>query len=75
LSGVLIAPRQHPYVSTRFGRGGRLVMMGSASVLLEFGYYGILANDWRVMGCFMYPQVVPARAENAAVRDSRGERV
>jgi alcohol dehydrogenase len=42
-------------------RGGRLVMMGSASVPLELGFYDMLANDWQVMGCFMYPKDVPAR--------------
>ena len=42
-------------------RGGRLVMMGSANVPLELGFYDMLANDWHVMGCFMYPADVPAR--------------
>src|SRR5262249_5125888 len=42
-------------------RGGRLVMMGSASVPLELGFYDMLANDWQVLGCFMYPPDVPAR--------------
>ena len=42
-------------------RGGRLVMMGSASVPLELSFYDMLANDWHVMGCFMYPPDAPAR--------------
>ncbi len=42
-------------------RGGRLVMMGSASAPLELGFYDMLANDWQVLGCFMYPPDVPAR--------------
>lgn len=36
-------------------------MMGSASVPLELGFYDMLANDWHVMGCFMYPHDAPAR--------------
>jgi alcohol dehydrogenase len=42
-------------------RGGRLVMMGSASVPLELSFHDMLANDWHVMGCFMYPPDAPAR--------------
>jgi alcohol dehydrogenase len=42
-------------------RGGRLVMMGSANAPLELAFYDMLANDWHVMGCFMYPNDVPAR--------------
>lgn len=36
-------------------------MMGSATVPLELSFYDMLANDWHVMGCFMYPHDVPAR--------------
>jgi alcohol dehydrogenase len=42
-------------------RGGRLVMMGSATVPLELSFYDMLANDWHVIGCFMYPRDAPAR--------------
>jgi alcohol dehydrogenase len=42
-------------------RGGRLAMMGSASVPLELNFSDTLANDWQVLGCFMYPPDVPAR--------------
>lgn len=42
-------------------RGGRLAMMGSASVPLELGFSDLLANDWQVLGCFMHPADVPAR--------------
>jgi alcohol dehydrogenase len=42
-------------------RGGRLAMMGSASVPLELHFSDLLANDWQVLGCFMYPRDVPAR--------------
>lgn len=42
-------------------RGGRLVMMGSASAPLELSFYDMLANDWQVLGCFMYPADAPAR--------------
>jgi alcohol dehydrogenase len=42
-------------------RGGRLVMMGSSSEPLQLGFYDMLANDWHVIGCFMYPKDAPAR--------------
>jgi alcohol dehydrogenase len=42
-------------------RGGRLAMMGSASVPLELNFSDLLANDWSVLGVFMYPPDVPAR--------------
>jgi len=42
-------------------RGGRLAMMGSASVPLELGFSDLLANDWQVLGVFMHPPDVPAR--------------
>jgi alcohol dehydrogenase len=42
-------------------RGGRLVSMGSMSVPLPLQLGELLANDWHVMGCFMYPPEAPAR--------------
>jgi alcohol dehydrogenase len=36
-------------------------MMGSATVPLEQSLYDMLANDWKIMGCFMYPPDAPAR--------------
>ncbi|HUB12485.1 MAG TPA: hypothetical protein VMB34_11040 [Acetobacteraceae bacterium] len=35
-------------------------MMGSCSVPLKLAFYDMLANDWQVLGCFMYPSHVPA---------------
>jgi alcohol dehydrogenase len=42
-------------------RGGRLVLMGSVRQPLPLVVGDMLANDWQVMGCFMYPPDVPAR--------------
>jgi alcohol dehydrogenase len=42
-------------------RGGRLVLMGSASVPLELSFGEMLANDWEVIGNFMYPRIAPAK--------------
>jgi alcohol dehydrogenase len=42
-------------------RGGRLVLMGSATAPLAIGFGEMLANDWEVVGCFMYPRDAPAR--------------
>lgn len=42
-------------------RGGRLVLMGSVNQPLPLAVREMLANDWHVMGCFMYPPDVPAR--------------
>jgi alcohol dehydrogenase len=42
-------------------RGGRLVLMGSASVPLELSFGEMLANDWEVVGNFMYPRTAPAK--------------
>ncbi|MGI8743833.1 MAG: zinc-binding dehydrogenase [Bryobacteraceae bacterium] len=42
-------------------RGGRLVLMGSVRQPLPLVVGEMLGNDWRVMGCFMYPPDVPAR--------------
>jgi alcohol dehydrogenase len=42
-------------------RGGRLVLMGSVKEPLPLLVGEMLANDWHVMGCFMYPKEAPAR--------------
>lgn len=42
-------------------RGGRLVLMGSASAPLELSFGDMLGNDWEVVGNFMYPKQAPAR--------------
>lgn len=42
-------------------RGGRLVLMGSASRPLELAFGDMLGNDWEVVGNFMYPKPAPAR--------------
>lgn len=41
-------------------RGGRLVLMGSASAPLEVSFGDMLSNDWEVVGNFMYPRTAPA---------------
>ena len=41
-------------------RGGRLVLMGSASAPLPLGFGEMLANEWEVVGNFMYPREAPA---------------
>lgn len=41
-------------------RGGRLVIMGSATVPLEISFRELLANDWEVVGQFMYARAAPA---------------
>jgi alcohol dehydrogenase len=40
-------------------RGGRLVLMGSAGVPLEISFRELLANDWEVVGQFMYERHAP----------------
>ncbi|WP_407177885.1 zinc-binding dehydrogenase [Bradyrhizobium sp. STM 3562] len=40
-------------------RGGRLVLMGSAEVPLELSFREMLANDWEVVGQFMYDRTAP----------------
>jgi alcohol dehydrogenase len=35
-------------------RGGRLVLMGSMTVPLPLTYSDVLANDWKIIGNFMY---------------------
>jgi alcohol dehydrogenase len=41
-------------------RGGRLVVMGSADVPLEISFRELLANDWEIVGQFMYGRSAPA---------------
>ncbi|HMO48243.1 MAG TPA: medium chain dehydrogenase/reductase family protein [Rubrivivax sp.] len=41
--------------------GGRMVLMGSAGVPLEIGFAEMLANEWEIVGCFMYPQSAPSQ--------------
>lgn len=48
-------------------RGGRLVLMGSVTQPLPLVVREMLANDWSVMGCFMYPpDVLSARRAGPA---------
>jgi len=42
-------------------RGGRLVLMGSAEVPLELSFREMLANDWEVVGQFMYGRTAPGQ--------------
>jgi alcohol dehydrogenase len=42
-------------------RGGRLVLMGSAEVPLEVSFREMLANDWEIVGQFMYERHAPAQ--------------
>lgn len=42
-------------------RGGRLVLMGSAEVPLEISFREMLANDWEIVGQFMYERHAPAQ--------------
>jgi alcohol dehydrogenase len=42
-------------------RGGRLVLMGSADAPLELSFREMLANDWEVVGQFMYDRTAPAQ--------------
>ena len=42
-------------------RGGRLVIMGSAEVPLELSFREMLANDWEIVGQFMYERHAPGR--------------
>ncbi|TMJ21669.1 MAG: zinc-binding dehydrogenase [Alphaproteobacteria bacterium] len=42
-------------------RGGRLVLMGSAEVPLEISFREMLANDWEVVGQFMYERIAPGQ--------------
>lgn len=42
-------------------RGGRLVLMGSVTQPLSISVGAMLANDWSVIGNFMYPKDAPTR--------------
>jgi alcohol dehydrogenase len=42
-------------------RGGRLVLMGSAAEPLSVTFAEMLANDWEVIGNFMYPKDAPGQ--------------
>jgi alcohol dehydrogenase len=42
-------------------RGGRLVVMGSAEVPLEISFRELLANDWEIVGQFMYERYAPGQ--------------
>jgi alcohol dehydrogenase len=47
-------------------RGGRLVVMGSAEVPLELSFREMLANDWEVVGQFMYERTAPGQLARLA---------
>jgi alcohol dehydrogenase len=47
-------------------RGGRLVLMGSAEVPLELSFREMLANDWEVVGQFMYARQAPGQLARLA---------
>ncbi len=47
-------------------RGGRLVLMGSADVPLELSFREMLANDWEVVGQFMYERTAPGQLATLA---------
>jgi alcohol dehydrogenase len=50
-------------------RGGRLVLMGSAEVPLELSFREMLANDWEVVGQFMYERTAPGQLAALAVEN------
>jgi alcohol dehydrogenase len=47
-------------------RGGRLVLMGSAEVPLQLSFREMLANDWEVVGQFMYDRAAPGQLADLA---------
>ena len=47
-------------------RGGRLVLMGSAEAPLELSFREMLANDWEVVGQFMYARQAPGQLAQLA---------
>jgi alcohol dehydrogenase len=47
-------------------RGGRLVLMGSAEAPLELSFREMLANDWEVVGQFMYDRTAPGQLATLA---------
>jgi len=50
-------------------RGGRLVLMGSAEVPLELSFREMLANDWEVVGQFMYARTAPGQLARLAAEN------
>jgi len=49
-------------------RGGRLVLMGSAEVPLQLSFREMLANDWEVVGQFMYDRIAPGQLADLAAK-------
>ena len=49
-------------------RGGRLVLMGSAEAPLELSFREMLANDWEVVGQFMYDRTAPGQLAALAAK-------
>jgi alcohol dehydrogenase len=47
-------------------RGGRLVIMGSAEAPLEVSFREMLANDWEIVGKFMYERQAPGQLATLA---------
>lgn len=47
-------------------RGGRMVLMGSAETPLELSFREMLANDWEVVGQFMYDRTAPGQLAGLA---------
>ena len=47
-------------------RGGRLVLMGSAEVPLQLSFREMLANDWELVGQFMYSRQAPGQLAQLA---------
>jgi alcohol dehydrogenase len=47
-------------------RGGRLVLMGSAEAPLQLSFREMLANDWEVVGQFMYDRAAPGQLADLA---------
>jgi alcohol dehydrogenase len=47
-------------------RGGRLVLMGSATAPLQLSFGEMLANDWEVVGQFMYDRTAPGQLASLA---------
>jgi len=47
-------------------RGGRLVLMGSATAPLPLSFGEMLANDWEVVGQFMYDRTAPGELATLA---------
>ena len=60
------APRPRSRTLRALKRGGRLVLMGSAEVPLELSFREMLANDWEVVGQFMYERTAPGQLATLA---------